>query len=585
MSERREPGIPARSGAAPDLVVRGATVVDGSGAPPFTADVAVRDGRVTDVGRVDEHGAEELDADGAVLAPGFVDIHTHYDAQLQWEPTASPSSWHGVTTVITGNCGFSLFPARPDDLPWLLLMLSRVEGMPPDTLAAGATFAGGGCADFAANLEAGGLGVNVGLQVGHSAVRRYVLGDAAVERAATAAEITEMTALVGDAVGEGAVGFTSSQLDLHVTHDGHPVPSNLASPDELVALAGALAEFPDGALEFISRTNLEGHSDADRSLMLAMCAASGKPMNVNPVQPLPNQPDGWRATIEFAEAAERAGARVYPQSATQQLQVFFALADTFLFDEMPAFRDTLTLPAGEREQRLFDANLRDKMRAQWADTSNRHIVFGWDNIKVARADHHPDWVGLRVPELRDRLGVPDELEAFLDASLAEDLQLVFTLAGSGGAGGRRSPANPATATIVAHPLTLPGSSDAGAHLSSYCGVDYTTRLLTEYVPDALPLEQAVARLTAVPAAIYGLADRGIVRPGAAADLVLWDPARLASGATRWVEDFPAGGGRFVVDAEGYLALVVNGAVVRHDGVDTGARAGRVVRRSGTARRA
>jgi N-acyl-D-aspartate/D-glutamate deacylase len=427
----------------------------------------------------------------------------------------------------------------------------------------GATFTGGGCAEFAASVARDGLGVNVGLQVGHSAVRRYVLGDESVERVATADEVKAMVALVHDAMRDGAVGFTSSQLDLHVTHDGGPVPSNLASPDELIALAGALAEFPSGALEFISRTNLEGHSPDDRALMIAMCAASGKPMNINPVQPLPTQPDAWRAGIEFAEAAQRAGARIYPQSATQQLQVFFALSDS------------LTLPPPERAQRLRQASVRDEMRAQWADTTGRHIVFGWANIKVARADHHPEWVGLRVPELCALLGADDDLDAFLDASLAEDLEAVFTLASSGGTGARA--ADPTTAAIVAHPLTLPGSSDAGAHLSSYCGVDYTTRLLTEYVPDALPLEHAVARLSSIPASLYGLRDRGVIRPGAHADLVIWDPARLAAGATRWVEDFPAGGGRFVVDAEGYLDLVVNGDVVRRDGTDTGARPGRVLR--------
>ncbi len=187
----------------------------------------------------------------------------------------------------------------------------------------------------------------------------------------------------------------------------------------------------------------------------------------------------------------------------------------------------------------------------------------------------PSGSGCVFPNCASCSDVSDDLDAFLDASLAEDLDAVFTLAGSGGSGARA--ANPATAAIVAHPLTLPGSSDAGAHLTSYCGVDYTTRLLTEYVPDALPLELAVARLSAIPATLYGLRDRGVVRPGAIADLVIWDPPRLAAGATRWVEDFPAGGGRFVVDAEGYLALVVNGAVVRRDGVDTGARPGRVLR--------
>ena len=430
-----------------------------------------------------------------------------------------------MTTVITGNCGFSLFPARPADVPWMLKMLSRVEGMHPETLAVGATFAGGGHPEFAASLEHGGLGVNVGLQVGHSAVRRYVMGDEAVKRAATAEEVAEMVVLVHEAMRDGAVGFTSSQLDMHVTHDGGPVPSNLAAPDELIALAGALADFPSGAIEFISRTNLEGHSSDDRMLMLEMCAASGKPMNINPVQPLPTQPDAWRAGIEFAEAAQRAGARVYPQSATQQLQVFFALSDTFLFDEMPAFRDALTLPDVERAERLVQASVRDEMRAQWADTTGRHIVFGWGNIKVARADRHPEWVGLRVPELATLLGAGDELDAFLDASLAEDCNAVFTLAGSGGS--RARAVDPATAAIVAHPLTLPGSSDAGAHLTSYCGVDYTTRLLTEYVPDVLPLEAAVARLERDPSDALRLARSRCRPPGCDRR-----PCDLGSGAPR-----------------------------------------------------
>ena len=402
------------------------------------------------------------------------------------------------------------------------------------------------------------------------------MGDESVKRTATAEEVAEMAALVHDAMREGAVGFTSSQLDMHVTHDGGPVPSNLAAPEELIALAAALADFPSGAIEFISRTNLEGHSSDDRALMLAMCAASGKPMNINPVQPLPTQPDTWRAGIEFAEAAQRAGARVYPQSATQQLQVFFALSDTFLFDEMPAFRDTLTLPPAERAQRLVQAvRARRDARAVGRHHRPPHRVRLGEHQGRRAPITTPSGSGSAFPSCRDLLGAGDELDAFLDASLAEDLNAVFTLAGSGGSGARA--VDPATAAIVAHPLTLPGSSDAGAHLSSYCGVDYTTRLLTEYVPDALPLESAVARLSAIPASLYGLRDRGVVRPGAIADLVIWDPARLAAGATRWVEDFPAGGGRFVVDAEGYVALVVNGAVVRRDGVDTGARPGRVLR--------
>ena len=206
--------------------------------------------------------------------------------------------------------------------------------------------------------------------------------------------------------------------------------------------------------------------------MLAMCAASGKPMNINPVQPLPTQPDAWRAGIEFAEEAQRAGARVYPQSATQQLQVFFALSDTFLFDEMPAFRDALTLPTAERAERLVQASVRDEMRAQWADTTGRHIVFGWGNIKVARADHHPEWVGLRVPELRALLGAGDDLDAFLDASLAEDLNAVFTLAGSGGSGARRRTPSPPRSSPTPSPSR---AAVTPAHTSPPIAVSTTRR--------------------------------------------------------------------------------------------------------------
>ena len=552
-----------------DLVVRGATVIDGSGLPGYTADVAVSGERIAAVGHVDASDASTVvDADGCVLAPGFVDIHTHYDAQLHFEPTASPSSWHGVTTVITGNCGFSLFPSRPDDAPWLLEMLSRVEGMSPTTLAAGVPFRGGDFDDFAAGLE-GRIGVNAGLQVGHSALRRAVMGDDASSRVATSDEIAAMQDLLRGALRAGAVGFSSSQLDMHVDQHGGPVPSNLASHDELVALASVLAEMPHGVIEFISRSNLEGHDDADRALMLAMCAASGKAMNINPLQRLPMLGDGWKRGLEFVDEAAAHGARVHPQSSLQQMQVFFALHDTFLFDEMPAFRAVLT--AADRAEQLAESAVREQLRAALADTNGRAFVFTWDAVKVARADLHPEWVGQTVAALARAWGV-DPLDAFLDASLAEALRTTFTLGGSLGAQSRA-----ATEAVLSHPASLPGSSDAGAHLTSYCGVDFSTRLLTEYVPSVVSLEEAVRRLATIPAQMYGFVDRGVVRPGAAADLVVWDPDRLGVGPTRWAEDFPAGGGRFVVEAVGYRALVVNGAPMLVDGVDTGARRGQVLR--------
>jgi N-acyl-D-aspartate/D-glutamate deacylase len=304
--------------------------------------------------------------------------------------------------------------------------------------------------------------------------------------------------------------------------------------------------------------------------MRAMCAASGKPMNVNPLVHLPYLPDGWKRGLDFVSEATEEGYRIHPQSSLQQMQVFFALHDTFLFDEMPAFRSVLTAP--DRSARLADPSVRAELRAALADTEGRVFVFSWDGVKVARADAHPSWVGRTVGDLAREWG-SDPLDAFLDASLAEDLRTTFTLGGSLRAGASRT----ATEEVLHHPASLPGSSDAGAHLTSYCGVDFCTRLLTEYVPSVLPLEEAVRRLATVPAHLYGFTDRGVVRPGAFADLVVWDPARLGVGPTRWADDFPAGGGRFVVESTGYRASIVNGAVLFDGGADTGARAGRVLR--------
>jgi N-acyl-D-aspartate/D-glutamate deacylase len=559
-----------------DLVIAGGTVVDGTGAPARAADVAVAGGRIAAVGDLratpEARAAHRtLDAGGLVVTPGFIDIHTHYDAQLHFEPTASPSSWHGATTVFTGNCGFTFAPAKPDDVPWLLQMLSRVEGMSADALAAGVTFAGGSFADFLAGLR-GRVGVNVAANVGHCALRRWVMGDDAAQRRATAAEIAAMQQLLREALADGAVGFTSSQLDIHVAHDGRPVPSNLAAADELVALASVLGETGRGAIEFIPRSFLHGYDDADRALIRAMATASGRPVHTNTISRLPHAPDGWSRTLEFAEACAAEGVAVHPMFATNRQGAHFSLDTTFLFDEMPVFRDALVRRGDERVARLRDPQVREAMRAALADWTGRSFVFVWEvlNFEVVQAPEHEKYLDRSVAEVAGERG-QDPLDCFLDVSLAEDLRTQFVLAAP-----PEQRRQEATATLLRSPHVMAGSSDAGAHLLSFCGADFTTRLLTEWVPDVLSFEAAVAKLTSIPAATQGLPDRGVVREGAAADLLLIDRARLATSNPRLVTDFPAGAPRYVIDAVGYVATIVNGEVLLDHGVDTGARPGAVI---------
>jgi N-acyl-D-aspartate/D-glutamate deacylase len=557
-----------------DLLIRGAHVVDGTGAPAFRADVAVRGDRIAAVGELRGAAAERsIDAGGLVLVPGFIDVHTHYDAQLHWEPTASPSSWHGVTSVLCGNCGFTLAPARPEDREWLARMLSRVEGMEPASLAAGVDFAGGSFGDFWRGLE-GRLGVNAGGYVGHSAVRRHAMGEAASERAAREDELRAMQQLVRESLRDGAIGFSSSQLAIHVAHDGREVPSNHATPEELVALCSVLREFGGRTIEFIPRTFLEGYSEQDRRLVLEMARASGCAVELNVVLPLPAAPDGWRRSVAFAHEAAAQGLAVHPMFATNRLGAWFALASTFLLDELPAWREALTLPIPERCARLRDRAAREALRRDLERARSFRPHWPLCVVDAVRDPEHRVWIGRSVADLAAERGL-DPLDCFLDLSLEEDLETTFA---------QRVPADEklraATESLIRDPLVTAGSSDAGAHLLSLVGVDYTTRLLTEWVPAVLPLEAAVAKITGIPAARHGLVDRGVIRAGAFADLVLLDLGRLRAGETRLVRDFPAGSARLVVDAEGYVATFVNGRALLEHGKPTGALPGRVLRGGG-----
>ncbi len=557
-----------------DVVIRGGRVVDGTGMPGFSADLAVSDGRIAKIGRVAERGARELSAEGCVVAPGFIDVHTHYDVQLDWDPLASPSCWHGVTSVLTGNCGFTLAPAKANDVPWLAAMLSRVEGMSKEALAEGFQFAGGSFGDFWNRLE-GRLGVNAGGYVGHSAVRRWVMGDDASERVATEAEIGDMKELVRAAMREGAVGFSTSQIAIHVGDDGREVPSNHAAPEEILALASVLAEFDHGAIEIIPRSFAEGYDQEDRALLLDLYRVSGKPVELNILTPTPQHPMGWQNMLEFCNEAFAQGARLHPQFTTNRLELHLKLADTFVFDEMPVWREILTHSEPERSRRLADPEWRARMQAEWEDDDSRAVAFDLGDLEIehVRDDANSGLIGRSVGEIAEEEG-QTKLDAFLDLALREDLQTSFCT---------RSPeiAREFIANIVESslkdPIVMAGSSDGGAHLASFTGADYSTRLLTEWVPGTLTLEQAIWRLTGMPATVHGLRDRGFLRTGAWADVVVYDPARLSCGEAHLVCDFPASTERYVVKAEGYVATLVNGEVVMENGEPTGVLPGHFIR--------
>ena len=559
-----------------DLVIRGGQVVDGTGLPAFIADVAVADGRIVRIGKVEGEARRSVNAEGRWVTPGFIDVHTHYDVQLDWDPIASPAPQHGVTTVLTGNCGFTLYPAKPEDVSWLAGMLSRVEGMSKRAMGEGFRFGGGGFEDFWKRLD-GRLGVNAGGYVGHCALRRYVMGEDASERVAKPDEIEAMQALLCQGMREGAVGFSTSQLEVHVGEDGRGVPSNFAAPEEVVALAAALSDFDHGAIEIITRSFAEGYDEDDRRLLLEMARVSGKPIELGPLAPTPQHPMAWERSLDFVREARVQGVRLHPQFTTQRLGLHLRLLDTFVFDEMLTWRESLTLPMAERLRALRDPDRRGRMRAEYVQDTQRAVAFDLADLEVewVRDSEHADWLGRTLAELvAAGTGSGDELDTFLDLSLSEDLETVWRIRTSDVA---REFMDHVVRTTVQDPLVMAGSSDGGAHLASFVGADFTTLLLSDWVPDPLSLEHAVWRLTGMPAAVHGLRDRGVIRVGAHADLVVIDPESLRGEEHQLVRDFPGDTERYYVGAQGYEMVVINGVPVMEKGAHTGALPGQVIR--------
>jgi N-acyl-D-aspartate/D-glutamate deacylase len=555
-----------------DLVIKNARIVDGSGMPSYNGDVAVQAGRIVEIGRINGRSGRTLHADGLVVAPGFIDVHTHFDAQLLWDPLATSSCWHGVTTVVPGNCGFALTPCKPEQREAVMGTLVRAEGMSPEALHRGITWQWTTIGEYLDVLDQR-LGLNVAALVGHNAVRYFVMGEEASERAATPEEMVAMQALVREGMAAGAFGLSTNQNPNHYNDDGRPVPSRLATDEELLALGAVLREYNRGVFQ-ISRGQKRVPETAAFSQQFAQ--ATGRPVLWSSITQRQNhEPDRWKKLLSMAAESFRQGAQSYAMVSPRSVDFRFTLKTvTIIFDDMPAWKATLAKKGPELVAALRDAAVRQAMRREVTDTSTPTLFAGrWDmlEVKTARRPEHQHLEGQSLQDIARQQGT-DVLDTFLDLALAEDLATEFVRKGT-------ISNEEALRTLFTSPYTLLGLSDAGAHVASDCGYAFSTNLLSTWVRDQqlLNLETAVYRLTFNLASVFGMYDRGLLRPGMMADLVVFDTDTVAALEPEMVADLPAGEQRLVQKSRGYKALVVNGQVLLEDGEHTGIYPGRVLR--------
>ncbi len=535
-----------------DVVIRGGTVVDGTGAPGRHADVAVTDGVISEIGH-GLSGRRELDAAGLVVTPGFVDIHTHYDAQVFWDPALSPSCWHGVTSVVAGNCGFSIAPVRPQDRELLVRTLQHVEDMSPETLFAGVpwdefeTFP-----QYLDAIEARGTLINFACYVGHTAVRIFVMGEAGYERAATDDEIARMQQVIAEAMAAGAAGFATSSSPTHSGDQGRPVPSRVADLAELRSLLEPLRDAHKGVAALLPGEKVT-HAD-----VYELQRATGRPLTWTALLTVKGFP--WHEKIMEANTKARAeGIEVWPQVSCRPLTFQMNLREPFTFNMRAAFQELM-----DRSDDVRLAAYRDpawRTRA-WDEMQGRQgaLPVNFDALAVAESNAHPELVNRKVGDIASERGVTP-LDVMLDISLDENLETRFTSVLA-----NNDPE--AIAWLLPQDTVLLGLADSGAHVTQLCDACFATDLLGNWVRDkeVMPLEHAIHKLTGEPAAVFGLHDRGTLEVGKAADIVALDFDTVGPGPLRRIRDFPADGERLVADRpEGIGHVLVNGTVIREGG--------------------
>jgi N-acyl-D-amino-acid deacylase len=567
-----------------DIVIKGGTVVDGTGAPARSADVAITDGVITEVGRVDGGAREVVDADGALVTPGFVDIHTHYDGQITWDALLTPSCWHGVTTVVMGNCGVGFAPAAPDRHDWLIGLMEGVEDIPGAALATGIKWGWESFPEYLDHVEALPKALDVGCQVPHGAVRGYVMGErGARNEPATADDIEAMAAIVREGMQAGALGFSTSRTIMHRAIDGEPVPGTYAAEDELFGIGAVLGALGTGVFELAPAGVLGEDLDApDREIdwICRLAAAIGRPVSFAMLQNH-REPEAWRAQLELAARAVAAGAPVRPQVHGRTVSILLGHQTLHPFVFGPSWATIAMLPRAEQLVRLqTDTDLRAKLIAELEALPDDPVLSAFMSVRrIFPLGDPPDYepgaaasvAGIAERERRS------PIEVLYNLLFADGLELLNSPVANYGDGNLEC-----VREMLAHPVTAFGLADGGAHASQTCDASTTTFLLTHWARDRavgaqLPLELAVHKMTGATADLYGLGDRGRLTPGLVGDVNVIDLPRLQLHRPELVADLPAGASRLIQRASGYAATIKSGAVTFVEGEHTGAHPGQLLR--------
>ena len=570
-----------------DLVIRNGTIVDGSGAPRYRGDVGVREGRIVEIGHVPSVAERVIDADGLIVAPGFVDGHTHMDAQVAWDPIGSCSCWHGVTTVIMGNCGFALAPCRPEEREWFARCLTAVEDIPTEAMLAGIDWTWETFPEYLATVNRLPKAINYGAYIGHSALRMYVMGKRALHETATAEDLDRMAAAVREAIRAGAMGFSSSRAHTHVTPDNTPVASRIADWTEIDRLVGAMGEL--GAGIFQVGPDISGGL-AQRTFLARLkqvALESGRPIMFGTISSRQGvDPNPWSYQLDYLDECAAAGALVWGQTTTRSINAIFSLKSYLPFDVLPAWRELRRLPMSEQKHRLADPETRRRLVAEEATMKPRDNVLqgggaattdprkpDYDNLFAMK---DVEWNDPTVAQLAAARG-QHPVEVMIDLALANDDQVfVQPLV-------NEHPDH--VLGMLRHPRTLATFSDSGAHVCQEMGSSLQTHLLSYWVraKQAFTLEEAVRKLSFDNASAWGLADRGLLREGYRADLVLFDAERVKPAMPTVETDLPGGARRLVQKAEGIAATIVNGEVTLEHGRSTGRLPGVLLRGQGAGR--